>query len=484
LIQAFDSGSHRKDQVGSKALECVADVFLEEDQAYHKEDPHIGDHNTSSIDWDHREEVLEMHDSDQHASNDYLEEVAADCLDETPGGNSDGPSSGSRKKQISEKLPSLCRMLMWIVNTNGCLREAFMRYFDEAQFSVRDCEPSDSFPCCDRHTGYQDLPAPFRRLVPVHQDEQEASDELDEFNLANLDVEKPSTISQGKRNPLENHQKAAVVDALRALRAKIWQEVQLGGLYSPFSSYTLISDQDIWILSTKTPYILDEPEKACQTVPALRRLNGIGITNIVSRFIVTMNLAVDSTPALQKKPRGRPPIPDTEFTLPHDIPSDADPADPDIAVRLQENGRAREDHDAAEVSRQRSPAWQYSLRHPPPLQMATRFRSQQHDQVAYYSLHDCDLESCPSLTAPAFHPPMEQYSPSHDSRSHSNRFQNDPQDESTLDPRILARLPKRSKGRPSTADKAARQQMIEQLILQFAAGEESIEGTVGEVSNE
>jgi hypothetical protein len=491
LIQAFDSGSHRKDQVATSASECAAEVFLEDDHSYYTEDSNMRDHHTSPVDWDHREQVPEaqLEDGDPQVSDNPLD-VVDNCLDETPGDNSDGPSSGSSKKRHSDKLPSLCRMLMWIVNTKGCLREAFMRYFDEAHFSVSDCEPSHSFPCCDRHTGYQDLPAPFRRLVPVDQGAQEASDdsELDDSGLADSDAAEPN--ARCKQKPLDNHQKAAVVDALRGLRAEIWQEAQLGGLYSPFSSYTLVSDQDIWILSTKAPYILDAPEQASQTVPALRRLNGIGITNIVSRFIDTMKLAVDSTPALPKKPRGPPIISDTEFTLPHDIPSDADPEDPDVLMLLQENNRAREDHDAVEVSRQRSRAWQYGLRHPPPLHMETRLRGQQLSQPAHHSLHDSDLDSsspglaCHLPTEPAFHPQTEQHSPSpgHHSHSHSNGFQNDPQNERTLDPRILACLPKRSKGRPSAAVKAARQAMIEQLILRFSGVEESVGGNMGEVS--
>jgi superfamily II DNA/RNA helicase len=475
LIQAFDSGSHRKDQVATTALECAADISLQEDDIQHEADQ--------------SEKASEVPEGDQDpdtlASRDDSD-IAGDCLNESLCDDSTDPSSGSQTTRQYAKLPSLCRMLMWMVNTNGCIREALMRYFDEAQFSSSAYTPSHYFPCCDRHTPYEDLSASFRRLLPVPPDQLEATNELHEFTLpdSDFDTEEIPAASQRKQKPLDHPQKTAVVHALQTLRADVWKELQLGGLYSPFSSYTLISDEDIRILSTKAPYILDAPDTASNTVPALRRLVGIGVTNILPRFLDAMQLAVDSTPVLPKRPRGRPIISDTEFTLPHDIPSDADPEDPDVLMLLQENDRAQREHDVVELSRQRSRAWQHGLRHPPPLHIETRLRGQQLSQPAHHSLHDSDLDSsspgpaCDLPTAPAFHPPTEQDSPNHHRHSHSSRFQNDPQDERTLDPRILACLPKRGKGRPSAADKASRTRLIEQLIREFAVGEASVVGTV------
>jgi hypothetical protein len=420
LIQAFDSGSHRKDQVATTALECAADISLDKDDIQHG--------------GDQSEQALEVPEDDQ--------DTLAFHEDSNIAGNSF--SSGFQTTGRSDKLPSLCRMLMWIVNTNGCIGEALMRYFDEADFSSGDYAPSSNFPCCDRHTTYQDLPASFCRLLPVLPDQHEASDELHEFQLDDSDTEEinvssqlddPDTedlnvSSQRKRKPLNHPQKTAIVHALQTLRADIWQELQLGGLYSPFSSYTLISDEDIRILSTKAPYILDAPDTASNTVPALRRLVGIGVTNILPRFLDTMQLAVDSVPASQGTRRG-----------------------------------------------------QHSLHHPAPMQMETRSGAQRIQQAEYHVPHDGDLESCPSDLAPegnhspepVLDPSAERHSPTH---LRQPGFKNDSQDETTLDPRILACLPKRGKGRPSAADKAARTRLIEQLIQEFAGVEASVVGTV------
>jgi hypothetical protein len=113
--------------------------------------------------------------------------------------------------------------------------------------------------------------------------------------------------------------------------------------------------------------------------------------------------------------------------------------------------------------------------------METRSRAQRIQQPEYHVLHDGDLESCPSDREPVGnHSPMPVLDPSAERHSLTHLrqpgFQNDPQDETTLDPRILACLPKRGKGRPSAADKAARTRLIEQLIQKFA--EAGVVGTV------
>ncbi|KAA8893178.1 hypothetical protein FN846DRAFT_896210 [Sphaerosporella brunnea] len=476
LIQAFDSGSHRKDLIATTAMECAAEVSLEDDNTQHADNQDMDIYNASSGGNSHSTEATEVPDNEQDISH-VDSNISADFLNASPSDHSDDLSSASRMKRSSDKLPSLCRMLMWMVNTNGCIREAFMRYFDEAHFSTSDCEPSHNFPCCDRHTPYQDLPATFHRLVPVQQGQPEAGDELHEFHLADPDVEQTEVSSAGKRKPLNYTQKTAVVHVLQALRAKIWQELQLGGLYSPFPSYTLIPDQDIWILSTKAYIILDEPATACNTVPALRRLAGIGVTDIVPRFIVAMQLAVDSAPVSQGTRLGRPRIHSSENTLPHDVSLDADPIDPQVSGLLQANQYVRMDYTAADATRIPNQA---CLHHPPPLQIETQFSDQQLDRMKHHFSAASDLQSFPSEVAsdhraePVFNPETNGNSFVYRRHLWSSRFQNDPQNENTLDPRILARLPKRGKGRPSSADKAARVHLIEQLIQEFAEAEESI----------
>jgi hypothetical protein len=58
-------------------------------------------------------------------------------------------------------------MLLWLVNTPGCLRECMMGYLDEVDFWEEDYAfpAAPGRPCCDRHTSHDGLEDELRRLL-------------------------------------------------------------------------------------------------------------------------------------------------------------------------------------------------------------------------------------------------------------------------------------------------------------------------------
>jgi hypothetical protein len=150
----------------------------------------------------------------------------------------------------SRAVPMLCRLILWIVNTSGCIRECFLRYFDEAGFDGAryrltgvDRLPT---PCCDRHTPFDRLPMEYAQLMPeYHRPGTASSSTLDGLQAqATID-------GHSKRCPVLRptaQQSTAIAQELRSYRRRIWNASGLGGPYSIYPSYKLLSEQQIQAL--------------------------------------------------------------------------------------------------------------------------------------------------------------------------------------------------------------------------------------------
>ncbi|KAA8893349.1 hypothetical protein FN846DRAFT_896059 [Sphaerosporella brunnea] len=79
-------------------------------------------------------------------------EESMNCPDNLSGYDDSFNSAGK-----STAVPKVCRLLLWIINTSGCIQECFLRYFDEAGFNSKrySLDQLDMpTPCCDWHTPF------------------------------------------------------------------------------------------------------------------------------------------------------------------------------------------------------------------------------------------------------------------------------------------------------------------------------------------
>jgi hypothetical protein len=151
----------------------------------------------------------------------------------------------------SKAVPMLCRLILWIVNTSGCIRECFLRYFDEAGFDGRRYSLTGpdrlSTPCCDRHTPFERLPMEYAQLMPEYHGLISDSSDMRDGSQAAATIDRPSNHVPVKRPTTQ--QSAAVEEALRSYRRRIWNASGLGGPYSIYPSYKLLSEQRIQTLA-------------------------------------------------------------------------------------------------------------------------------------------------------------------------------------------------------------------------------------------
>jgi superfamily II DNA/RNA helicase len=258
-----------------------------------------------------------------------------DNLDDAAHGDGDADLEASPK---TKRVTSVCRMLLWLANTPGCLRECMMRYLDEADFDDDHYAfptPPDR-PCCDRHTATDSLDADLAKLLlefvfrPSNDGSQSSSSQSEpEERLSQPSYEQISAI-QGQ---------------LRSLRRRIWAELGLVTQFSPYPSYQLLSDEAIKRLGQKSASILG----GSLEIKALLDIE----TNTTApdplvHYIDDMKRAIqtgwDAAPPMPQKRRGRPPRAIAEFVPPFDVNPHADRATPEVQLALSQIEEAREAH--------------------------------------------------------------------------------------------------------------------------------------------
>ena len=84
--------------------------------------------------------------------------------------NEDVHPTEKRRGRPARAIPSVCRGILWFLNSPDCRREPVMRIFDESGFAVENYRGSQrAYLCCDKHTPPEELPADILRLMPVPQ---------------------------------------------------------------------------------------------------------------------------------------------------------------------------------------------------------------------------------------------------------------------------------------------------------------------------
>jgi hypothetical protein len=241
-IYSFDSGTKRKD-FGAGAARSLLACPLQDDTPYELNPVvavahHHGLEDGSSESHDDIPDGLDSVD-DCGQPADTLPDFDHTAVDPHQ------PQAGK-----SRAVPMLCRLILWIVNTSGCIRECFLRYFDEAGFdgarySLTGVDRLPT-PCCDRHTPFDQLPMEYAQLMPEYHHPITASSSTLDASQAQATIDGPS-----KRCPVLRptaQQSTAIAQELRSYRRSIWNASDLGGPYSIYPSYKLLSEQQIQAL--------------------------------------------------------------------------------------------------------------------------------------------------------------------------------------------------------------------------------------------
>jgi superfamily II DNA/RNA helicase len=241
------------------------------------------------------------------------------------------------------RLTAVCRMVLWMANTPGCLRECMMRYLDEAHFDDNYYAfptPQDR-PCCDRHTPTDSVDQALAKLLPEYV-----------FRPRDDDSQSLSSDSESEREerlPQPSHEQiTAIHEQLRLLRRRIWVELGLVTMFSPYPSYQLLSDEAIRRLGKRSASILSGSLKL-QTI--LEIDTDIIAPDPLVHYFDDIQQAIqtgwDAAPPVPQKRRGRPPRANAEFVPPFDINPHADRATPEVQQALSQIEEAREAHSKA-----------------------------------------------------------------------------------------------------------------------------------------
>jgi superfamily II DNA/RNA helicase len=266
-----------------------------------------------------------------------------DNLDPTAEGESDASPKGKR-------VTAVCRMILWLANTPGCIRECMMRYLDEADFDDNDYtfpRPPGQ-PCCDRHTAADSVDEALARLLPeyVFRPRQDRTPSTSSNSVPERDPRLPQP---------SNEQIAAIQNQLRSLRRQIWSELGLVTQFSPYPSYQLLTDDAVRRLSQKSAFVLDG---SLEIKTILDIDTNITAPDPLVPYLDDIKVAIqtgwDAAPPLPPKRRGRPPRAIADFVPPFDVNPHADRATPEVQLALSQIEEAREAHGKAGQASQRA----------------------------------------------------------------------------------------------------------------------------------
>jgi superfamily II DNA/RNA helicase len=280
--------------------------------------------------------------------------VSADTEDLPADDNIDATADGDSEPSLTKgkRVTAVCRMILWLANTPGCLRECMMRYLDEADFDENHYafpSPLDR-PCCDRHTPTDSVDQALAKLLPeyVFRPSDDASQ--------SLSSDSDSETEREERLPQPSHEQiTAIHEQLRLLRRRIWAELGLVTQFSPYPSYQLLSDEAIKLLGKRSASILGG---SLELKSILEIETDITAPNPLVRYFDDIKRAIqtgwDAAPPVPQKRRGRPPRAITQFVPPFDVNPHADRATPEVQLALSQIEEAREAHGMAGQASQRA----------------------------------------------------------------------------------------------------------------------------------
>jgi superfamily II DNA/RNA helicase len=241
-----------------------------------------------------------------------------------------------------KRPPAVCRMVLWLANTPGCIRECMLRYLDEADFDsdyYAFPTPADR-PCCDRHTAADCVEEDLAKLLPEYV-----------FHPQRDSSRSPSSHQRERADRLSQpsyEQMTAIEEHLRLLRRRIWVELGLVTMYCPYPSFQLLSDDAIKHLAKKSAFIL---AGTLEVKTILEIETDITAPDPLVHYLDDIKRAIqtgwDSAPPIPQKRRGRPPRAIAEFVPPFDINPHADRATPEVQQALSQIEEAREAHGSA-----------------------------------------------------------------------------------------------------------------------------------------
>jgi hypothetical protein len=249
--------------------------------------------------------------------------------------------SGAEPRRGSGGVPDTCRVMLWIMNTSGCIREYYMRYLDEANFAPTMGEPRS--PCCDRCTGFENLDPRLGQMLPDH----EASKIMGENSPDNFGTPEALGVpaehdpdvrgqTQSGKYRVSTDQSAAIVAALRKLRREIWREMGLLDFWSSYTSSQLLSEEHIMTLAKnaagESGILAGAP---LLTALKIGESRGHSLNEFAPPILSAMWAAWLSVPASPPKPRGAPLREGATFVPLFDINPAADPNDQDV-IRLHQ----------------------------------------------------------------------------------------------------------------------------------------------------
>jgi superfamily II DNA/RNA helicase len=244
----------------------------------------------------------------------------------------------------SKRMAAVCRMILWLANTPGCIRECMMRYLDEADFR----EDNYAFPalldrpCCDRHSQHDRLADELRILLPEYIFHEKTASAPAENSASGTE----SDAGNPRIGQLSAAQSKAIKEHLRGLRRRIWSDLGMLDLFSPYPSYHLLSDEAINTLAKKSAAIIS----GSTTVMAVLDIDAAAVApDPLARYTNELNDAIETgwnaAPAVPPKRRGRPRRATPEFIPPFDINPHADQTDPEVQLALSQIEKARRAQD-------------------------------------------------------------------------------------------------------------------------------------------
>ena len=204
----------------------------------------------------------------------------------------------------------ICRGILTQIGTQGCMRDAILRYFDDTK--LPDVEPNN---CCDSCARNTNIPSNIRRLMPEY-----VEPELENINGAATSniLEPPETREPApvpKPLPISKTQIHAVCDALKMLRDDIlhsqWDSPDGDDAKNAiFRSTHFLSDKEISKISSQAHRIHDEPTLAKYLSTYKHGLQWAPIAPYVTDLLETIKYACALHPPpasdlLRRRP-GRP----------------------------------------------------------------------------------------------------------------------------------------------------------------------------------
>lgn len=171
-------------------------------------------------------------------------------------------SNSTRKPAKMRGLPAVCRGVLWVINTTGCIRGTFLAQFDEPHLDWTRLDVNSNLlhpvACCDRHTNINDaaIPEPLRRLLPPPEAAiPPAPSVVNSEDHTTVIDDGRSVYTVGHSNTSWT-KKDAIFDALYKLRETVWHHTARFGVFTPYTASALLPDNVILAIARRCDTIV------------------------------------------------------------------------------------------------------------------------------------------------------------------------------------------------------------------------------------